>query len=113
MVKPFLLSLFRAPGLNVGKHGTHVAMIIFSSIDRTYTLFHFGEKLSVRQLDDVIYDKLDWNRVSGTYTETGLALKLANGVSATNGYCLGRKPKLRSPWCSLLLSFMGLSCPTP
>ena len=77
-VKPFLINLVKSPKLNVGPQGTHLALIIFSNAKNTRLLFDFGKKMTTKELEDYIIDELVWNKVSGDFTMTGTALKIAS-----------------------------------
>ena len=49
-VKPFLKKLLKNPQLNVGPHGTHVGLILFSSKDKTKIKLDIGE---IKDADDL------------------------------------------------------------
>ena len=76
-VKPFLEKFVKDPNLNVGTQGTHIAMIVFSNTAKTKVLRNFGAKSTQKDVEAFI-KSLDWNKLSGDRTRTGLALKMAN-----------------------------------
>ena len=78
-VKPFLKNLVTDPLLNVGKSGTHVGLILFSSDDQTKTKLDLGEIKDANKLGRYI-DNLNWEDVKGGHTRTDLGLQLANQV---------------------------------
>jgi hypothetical protein len=80
-VKPFLKNLVSSPKLNVGKDGTHIGIITFSSPARTYSLLEIGNITSPDKLTSYL-DTLDYaNKLMGPWTFTGDAFAIANNVS--------------------------------
>lgn len=76
-IKPFMKNLIKNKKLNVGVHGTHIAMIVFSSQPKTKVLLTFGDKTSQKELE-LFVDQMDWVHLSGGRTKTGLALEIAD-----------------------------------
>jgi hypothetical protein len=80
-VKPFLKNLVSSSKLNVGKDGTHIGIITFSSPARTHSLLEIGNITSPDKLTSYL-DTLDYeNKLMGPWTFTGDALAIANNVS--------------------------------
>lgn len=77
-IKPFINQLLNAKALNVGKEGTHIALMVFSKDFKTKMLIDFGQVYDKDALSSIIDKKLDWKTVSGGHTRTDIALQMAN-----------------------------------
>ena len=75
-VKPFLKELAENEDLAVGPQGTHIAIVGFSSKEKTMKLldFTYGESYSNA------VDGMEWNIVQGNQTKTSLGFKKAGEV---------------------------------
>ena len=78
-MKPFLKELINEPRLNIGPYGTHLAIMVFSSQQKTKILVPFNTKYGANDLTREI-DDLKWDILKGGHTRTDLALRLANQV---------------------------------
>ena len=74
--RPFLLNLVKQ--LNIDRvRGSQLAMIIFSSKDKTRVFFNFNELTTKAEIIEKI-GSMSIEQLGGTYTRTGLAFNYAN-----------------------------------
>ena len=89
-VVPFILRLIQNENLKVGEDGTHIGIIVFSSIKKTKTLLKFGEKTKKVDLLKFLkrynnskeYPQKEYeSELMGGKTYTGLAFQETADVS--------------------------------
>ena len=90
-MKPFLVNLVTDSALDVSRSGTQVAMIIFSSADRTKVELDFGR---IYDADDLakFMDDLKWDDIKGNFTRTDVAFKEANNKVFTKTSPANNRP---------------------
>ena len=76
-MKPFLVNLVKDSALDVSRSGTQVAMVIFSSADRTKVELNFGDIYDADNLAKFMA-ALKWNDIKGNFTRTDVAFQEAN-----------------------------------
>ena len=79
-VVPFLKQLIKNPQLNVGKDGTHLGFVTFSTEVKTRMLLDVGQIQDPDKLANWV-DGLDYMKdLLGDGTRTGLGFKITSGV---------------------------------
>ena len=76
-MKPFLKNLVTDSALDVSRDGTQIALILFSSADRTKVELKFGDIYDADNLRTFMAN-LQWDSIKGNFTRTDIAFLEAN-----------------------------------
>ena len=77
------MDFVRHPYLNVNKHGTRIAIILFSSREKTRLVLKFNKEYDAEKIAKKI-GNLKWDNVVGYSTRTEKALKIADEQVISN-----------------------------